>query len=50
MKDSYEKSIEVHNELRLNDHEQQSDIDDAEEALEITAFRTPKKKRISQCL
>ena len=31
MKHSYEKSIEVHNELRLNVHEQQSGIDDAEE-------------------
>ena len=44
MKHSYEKSIELHNEHRLNVHEQQSGIDDAEEVLEITAARTPKKK------
>ena len=44
MKYNYEKSIEVHNELRLNVDEQQSGIDDADEVLEITAARTPKKK------
>ena len=49
MKHSYEKSIESHNEHRLNVHEQQSGIDDPEKVLEITAARTP-KKRISQCL
>ena len=50
MKHSYKKSIEVHNELRLNVHEQQSGIYDADEVLEITAARTPNKKRIGQCL
>ena len=44
MKYNYEKSIEVHNDLRLNVDKQQSDIDDADEVLEITAARTTKKK------
>ena len=44
MKHNQKKSIEVHNELRLNVDEQQSGIDDAEEVLEITAARNPKKK------
>ena len=44
MKYNYEKSIEVHNELMLNVDKQQSGIDDADEVLEITAARNPKKK------
>ena len=45
MKYNYEKSIEVHNELRLHVDEQQSGIDtDTDEVLEITAAKTPKKK------
>ena len=40
MKHNYEKSIEVHNEVRVNVDEQQSGIDDTEEVLEITAART----------
>ena len=45
MKHNQKKSIEVHNELRLNVDEQQSGIDDAEEVLEIEAARTAKKKK-----
>ena len=45
MKHNYEKSIKVHNELRLNVDEQHSGIDDAKEVLEITAARTPKTKK-----
>ena len=54
MKDNYEKSIEVHNEPRRNVDEQQdyikhlkkqSDIDDADEVLELTAARTPMKRK-----
>ena len=44
MKYNYEKSIEVQNEVKVNVDEQQSGIDDADEVLEITAARTPKKK------
>ena len=53
MKDYYEKSIELHNKLRLNVDEQQygittlkqqSGIDYKDEALKITAARTLKKK------
>ena len=44
MKHNYEKSIKVHNEHRLNVDGQQSCIDDADEVLELTAARTPKKK------
>ena len=44
MKHNYEKSIEVHNELRVNVGEQQNGIDNAEEVLKITAARYPKKK------
>ena len=44
MKHNYEKYNEVHNELGVTVDEQQSGIDDAEEVLEITAARTPKKK------
>ena len=48
---NYEKSIEVHNELRVNVDEQQSGLDDAEEFLEITAARTSRKEKIiSMCL
>ena len=54
MKESYEKAIEVDNELRLKVDEQQDgekthlklqwDIDDADEVKEITVVRTPMKK------
>ena len=42
MKRYYKKSI---NEPRVNVDEQHSGIYDAEEVLEITAARTPKKKK-----
>ena len=49
MKDSFEKAMHVHNELRLNVDEQQddktikfkSDIDDSYEVQKITAARIP---------
>ena len=50
MKHDYEKSIEVHNELRVNVDEQQNGIDDAGEVLEITAARYPKKKQEQACV
>ena len=50
MKHWYEKTIEVHIELRLNVDEQQTRKDDADEVLELTATRTPKKKIISLCV
>ena len=44
MKHNYKKSIEVHNELRVNVDEQQNGIDYTGEVLEITVARYPKKK------
>ena len=58
MKESSEKAMEEHNELRLNIDELQddkkckkkSDIDDADEVQEITAARTPMKKNKHVCV
>ena len=57
MKDSSEKTIEVNNELKVNVNEHQEDkkiklqwdIDDSDEAPEITAARTPMKKKSCVC-
>ena len=58
MKVSYEKTIEVNNQLKLNVDEQQDelkhvkeqcDIDDEDEVQEITAARTPIKKNKPVC-
>ena len=58
MKDSNEKCIEVQNHLRLNVDDQQDHIkhlkyqiiDDADDALKITATRSPMKKKEPVCV
>ena len=57
MKESSKKAMVVNIDLRLNLDKQQddktfkvkSDIDDSDEAYEITATRTPMKKQVCVC-